>query len=214
MIYQYAQQAGGVIGGMADNFQSFAKTRTDFASAELVWQAPQTPPSLASVPADWQRIDVCDLAFDHAAALPAHAPSAHTTSGQPPLLAERGGLHAVTLTLRRGQRIALVGPSGSGKSTLMRVLAGLYLPQHGHFEVDGVRMVIRFTARTSLLFFCLAFGAAALARIWPNAWTQWQRRNRRYLGVTFAASRSSWPGGGWGSRSRPPGSCCATSSSS
>jgi hypothetical protein len=37
------------------------------------------------------------------------------------------------------------------------------------FEVDGVRMVIRFTARTSLLFFCLAFIAAALARLWPNA---------------------------------------------
>jgi sulfoxide reductase heme-binding subunit YedZ len=56
------------------------------------------------------------------------------------------------------------------------------------FEVDGVRLVIRFTARTSLLFFCLAFGAAALARLWANAWTRWQRRNRRYLGVTFAAS--------------------------
>src|SRR5437763_3948155 len=56
------------------------------------------------------------------------------------------------------------------------------------FEVDGVRMVIRFTARSSLLFFCMAFGAAALARIWPNAWTRWQRRNRRALGVTFAAS--------------------------
>ncbi|MBR1245784.1 hypothetical protein JQ609_02440 [Bradyrhizobium sp. AUGA SZCCT0169] len=56
------------------------------------------------------------------------------------------------------------------------------------FEVDGVRMVIRFTARTSLLLFCLAFSAAALARLWPNAWTRWQRRNRRYLGVTFAAS--------------------------
>ncbi len=56
------------------------------------------------------------------------------------------------------------------------------------FEVDGVRMVIRFTARTSLLLFCLAFSAAALARLWPNTWTRWQRRNRRYLGVTFAAS--------------------------
>ena len=55
-------------------------------------------------------------------------------------------------------------------------------------EVEGVRAVIRFTARTSLLFFCLAFSAAALARLWPNAWTRWQRRNRRYLGVTFAAS--------------------------
>jgi len=41
-----------------------------------------------------------------------------------------------------------------------------------HFDVDGVRTVIRFTARTSLLFFCLAFGAAALARLWPNAWTR------------------------------------------
>ena len=56
------------------------------------------------------------------------------------------------------------------------------------FEVDGVRMVIRFTARTSLLFFCLAFSAAALAWLWPNSYTRWQRRNRRQLGVTFAAS--------------------------
>jgi sulfoxide reductase heme-binding subunit YedZ len=58
------------------------------------------------------------------------------------------------------------------------------------FEVDGVRMVIRFTARTSLLLFCLAFSAGALARLWPNAWTRWQRRNRRALGVSFAASHA------------------------
>ena len=58
------------------------------------------------------------------------------------------------------------------------------------FEVEGVRMVIRFTARTSLLFFCLAFSAGALARLWPNAWTRWQCRNRRYLGVTFAGSHA------------------------
>ena len=58
------------------------------------------------------------------------------------------------------------------------------------FEVDGVRMVIRFTARTSLLLFCLAFSAAALALLWPHAWTRWLRRNRRYLGVSFAASHA------------------------
>ena len=58
------------------------------------------------------------------------------------------------------------------------------------FEVDGVRMVIRFTARTSLALFCLAFSAAALALIWPNTWTRWLRRNRRYLGVSFAASHA------------------------
>jgi DMSO/TMAO reductase YedYZ heme-binding membrane subunit len=58
------------------------------------------------------------------------------------------------------------------------------------FDTDGIRMVIRFTARTSLLFFCLAFSAAALAQLRPNAWTRWQRRNRRQLGVTFAASHA------------------------
>src|SRR5581483_2600799 len=58
------------------------------------------------------------------------------------------------------------------------------------FDADGIRMAIRFTARTSLVFFCLAFSAAAIARLWPNAWTRWQRRNRRYLGVTFAASHA------------------------
>jgi DMSO/TMAO reductase YedYZ heme-binding membrane subunit len=68
-------------------------------------------------------------------------------------------------------------------ATLCAAIAGLH-----QFDADGVRMVIRFTARTSLLLFCLAFSAAAIAHLWPNGWTRWQRRNRRYLGVTFAAS--------------------------
>jgi len=72
--------------------------------------------------------------------------------------------------------------------TLALIGLSIWIAGMRQFEVEGVRMVIRFTARTSLLFFCLAFGAAALARLWPNAWTRWQRRNRRYLGVTFAAS--------------------------
>jgi DMSO/TMAO reductase YedYZ heme-binding membrane subunit len=72
--------------------------------------------------------------------------------------------------------------------TLTLVALSLWIAGMRQFDVSGVRMVIRFTARTSLLLFCLAFGAAALARLWPNAWTRWQRRNRRALGVTFAAS--------------------------
>jgi DMSO/TMAO reductase YedYZ heme-binding membrane subunit len=64
----------------------------------------------------------------------------------------------------------------------------LWLADIGGSGVDGVRMVIRFTAKTSLLFFCLAFSAGALWQLWPNAWTHWQRRNRRYLGLAFAGS--------------------------
>ncbi|UPK37680.1 hypothetical protein IVB18_10480 [Bradyrhizobium sp. 186] len=70
------------------------------------------------------------------------------------------------------------------------VVLSVWIASMRQFEVEGVRMVIRFTARSSLLLFCLAFGAAALARLWPNAWTRWQRRNRRYLGLSFAASHA------------------------
>jgi methionine sulfoxide reductase heme-binding subunit len=54
--------------------------------------------------------------------------------------------------------------------------------------VEAVRRAIRVTARFSIVLFLLAFTASAAWRFWPNAWTSWQRRNRRYLGVSFAVS--------------------------
>ncbi|MEK9967782.1 MAG: ferric reductase-like transmembrane domain-containing protein [Ferrovibrio sp.] len=56
------------------------------------------------------------------------------------------------------------------------------------FSVDGIRTSIRATARTSLLLFLPVFSASALTRFWPNRATLWLRRNRRYLGVSFATS--------------------------
>jgi methionine sulfoxide reductase heme-binding subunit len=53
---------------------------------------------------------------------------------------------------------------------------------------DAAARAVRVTARTSVVLFLMAFTAAALFRLWPNAWTRWQRRNRRYLGVSFAFS--------------------------
>jgi len=58
---------------------------------------------------------------------------------------------------------------------------------HG-WDIEGIRLVIRATARTSLLLFVLAFTASALVELAPGGITRWQRRNRRYLGVSFAAS--------------------------
>lgn len=55
-------------------------------------------------------------------------------------------------------------------------------------DIDGLRLVIRGTARASLVLFLLAFTAGALVRPWPSQITRWLRRNRRYLGVSFAIS--------------------------
>jgi ABC-type multidrug transport system fused ATPase/permease subunit len=47
-------------------------------------------------------------------------------------------LRGVSLTLHRGQTIALVGENGSGKTTLAKILAGLYTPSAGEVSWDGV----------------------------------------------------------------------------
>lgn len=44
----------------------------------------------------------------------------------------------VSLTLRRGQVVALVGENGSGKTTLAKLVTGLYLPTAGRVDWDGL----------------------------------------------------------------------------
>jgi ATP-binding cassette subfamily B protein len=51
---------------------------------------------------------------------------------------QRPSLTDVSLTLRRGEVVALVGENGSGKTTFAKVLAGLFTPSEGAVTWDGV----------------------------------------------------------------------------
>jgi cobalt/nickel transport system ATP-binding protein len=46
-------------------------------------------------------------------------------------------LDGVSLTVRKGERIALLGANGCGKSTLLKVLAGLVFPSRGSYRAFG-----------------------------------------------------------------------------
>jgi len=46
----------------------------------------------------------------------------------------------VSLTVRRGQRLALVGPSGSGKTTLLNLMGALDRPDGGTVQCLGVEL--------------------------------------------------------------------------
>ncbi|MGZ2255725.1 ABC transporter ATP-binding protein [Roseobacter sp. A03A-229] len=48
-----------------------------------------------------------------------------------------GGLDGINLTIRRGEKIGLVGRSGAGKSTLVKLLLRFYDPERGQILIDG-----------------------------------------------------------------------------
>ena len=94
-------------------------------------------PALVSV------LDYMDQPVDDADLKPVQAPIPFKSEIQFQKISFRYGpdlpwvLHDLSLTIRRGERIGIVGETGSGKSTLVDLLMGLLEPTIGELTVDG-----------------------------------------------------------------------------
>jgi hypothetical protein len=104
-------------------------------------------------------------------------------TGTPELLS--GTVRSVSPT-----RAFTEGPSLSiAIGLLLALAAGLHFWIFG-FDSESVRSLARATARSSLLLFSAASAASSLRRLWPSQVSAWLLRNRRYLGLGFAASHA------------------------
>ncbi|MFE4574958.1 ABC transporter ATP-binding protein [Streptomyces chartreusis] len=116
----YQQQMAGPLDEILMRIEQLQSSGASFARVEGLAQAPRATETDAPTPAD-DRIDVTGVRYAY----------------------DRGGevLSDVDLTVRPGERLAVVGPSGAGKTTLSRLLAGVDAPTAGSVTVGGVPVV-------------------------------------------------------------------------
>ncbi|MDX2947059.1 ABC transporter ATP-binding protein [Streptomyces caniscabiei] len=116
----YLQQLSGPLDEILMRVELLQSSGASFARVEGLAGAPRTGSAATPEPED-DRIDVRGVRYAY----------------------ERGGevLRGVDLTVRPGERLAVVGPSGAGKTTLSRLLAGIDAPTAGTVTVGGVPVV-------------------------------------------------------------------------
>ena len=116
----YLQQLVSPLDQILVRVEQLQSSGASFARVEGLAGAPRAFAEDSPIPAD-DRIDVTGVRYSYG----------------------RGGevLHGVDLTVRPGERLAVVGPSGAGKTTLSRLLAGVDAPTSGSVTVGGVPVV-------------------------------------------------------------------------
>ena len=53
---------------------------------------------------------------------------------------EKVAINGISLHIRKGDFITIIGSNGAGKSTLLNLTAGTYLPDSGEIKIDGARV--------------------------------------------------------------------------
>ncbi len=123
----FVTQFNSVFHDMAWQYNQIVQYNTDVETARDIsgaYAAHHRAEAAQDLPENWRELTIDGLSFSHRGIYDkGHAPQS---------------LHGISLKIRRGERIALIGESGCGKTTLLALLRGLYEPEADFtFRVDG-----------------------------------------------------------------------------
>lgn len=125
MLYEYLNRIGGVFFRFAYTYGEIVKQKTAVINAQEVSdEFREKKISSSSIEHnEWKEIRIESLGFSY------------TKEGE-----KEQHLDDVTISIKNGERIALIGESGSGKTTLLKILRELYSPQSVTIYVDDKKL--------------------------------------------------------------------------
>ncbi|MBX7143525.1 MAG: ABC transporter ATP-binding protein/permease [Oligoflexia bacterium] len=135
VLLNYLDRIFQALGSFTAYYSGMLESATAYEDATSVVDEAKKLPLATShrgIPSAWNSLEISDLAFSYAG-----------EGGE--------GIEALQLTIKRGDKIALVGPSGGGKSTLLKILGGLLIPQRYQFRLDCVSSISREDVAQSVL---------------------------------------------------------------
>jgi len=122
VLLDYLNRIFGAIGSFTGYYSGIVEASTAYEDAKEILEKSERHEDPATksgqkIDSTWKDFSFKDLNFSY-------------------VQGERGGLRNVELTIKRGEKIALVGQSGGGKSTFLKVLAGLLQPDSYSLSTD------------------------------------------------------------------------------
>lgn len=125
MIYRYQASLSEVFYMVSQHYGELVQMDTDIKGMQPILDDIKRlahKPISESLAKQWHMIDIANLEFHHA--------------GRENLPNTIDGIH---FSIKRGEKIALIGLSGGGKSTLLNLLLGLYTPSRVELSLDSVK---------------------------------------------------------------------------
>lgn len=123
MLYEYLQRIGTAFYTFAWKYSHTVQQYSDLRATREILEAAPPERTTDRLPAGWKQLAITKLQFSY-------EDEEHQIQH----------LENLSITLKRGKKIALVGESGSGKSTLMSLIRGLHRTDNVTVTCDGVTL--------------------------------------------------------------------------